>query len=113
MANPPKQKGTTGEREVMELLHEAGFNGAVRNPPSATWDITSPSGATELGAEPLEVLATRPDRGRWLATVDLFTLLHWLQTAGPDWYPELRVEVKRYARFSLHTIFEKKFGRRK
>lgn len=102
-----RQKGTGGEREVLNTLKAFGFP-AVRNPAAALWDITSPSYMTELGAEPLEVLATRPDRGRWLATVDLVSLTSWLSQLEDR--PELRVEVKRYARFSLHSIYEKKFG---
>ena len=55
----------------------------------------------------MEALATRPDRGRWLITIpieDYLTLL------GPSEYGA-DVEVKRYARFAIHAIYEDTFGR--
>jgi hypothetical protein len=111
MANPPKKKGTGGETELLRLLSDEGL-AFVRTPPTSTYDLTnSLPGRLEL--EPLEVLATRPDRGQWLVTMraDQFAQL-LLSYNDPDVW-ETHIEVKRYARFSLHTIFEGKFGKSK
>jgi len=112
MANAPKKKGTGGETELLRLLadEELVF---VRTPPTSTYDLTNAS-PNRLELEPLEVLATRPDRGQWLVTIRVDQLAELLRQAGHAhgiW--ETHIEVKRYARFSLHTIFEGKFGRGK
>jgi hypothetical protein len=112
MANPPKAKGTAGETE---LLHELApyMPGLVRTPPATLWDLE------QKGALPsvTELLATRPDRGQWLVTMTLdeFKALWLVVTDAVDQsrLPEVRIEVKRYARFALHSIFEKKFGRKR
>jgi len=101
MANPRKAKGTGGETELVRALE---LEGLVRTPPGTLWDLELP-GLTPA----LNVLATRPDRGQWLLTVDLPTFQHLV---GED-ACGLRIEVKRYKRFSLHSIFESKFGRSK
>lgn len=113
MTNPPKQKGTSGETELLRLFHNVGgwvFEGTVRAPASAGVDLILPQ-ESGFPSTPLEVLATRPDRGRWLVTMNVFDFIDLFTAA--DLYVErpLHVEVKRYKRFSLHTIFEGKFGR--
>lgn len=110
MANPPRAKGTSGERELLRLLQEY-IPGLVRTPASSVVDLRRPfqqEGGIEVA---LEVLATRPDKGQWLLTMNVEDFLHlWEHAEIPD---RLDIEVKRYARFSLHSIFEGKFGRRK
>lgn len=120
MANPPKQKGTGGETELKKLM-ECYWLGLERMPASAAYDLQSIP--TEFTPEmsrvqrPTEVLATRPDRGQWLITMTLPEFMELLgdgvdNGAGVKTrVPALHVEVKRYKRFSLHTIFEGKFGR--
>lgn len=116
MSNPPKQKGTSGETELLRLLE--GYDLAfVRMPASAPYDLTN-AHPNRLELEPLEVLATRPDRGKWLVTMrlDQFVILlkdtaYMAQEPEIPW--ETHIEVKRYKRFSLHSIFEGKFGARK
>jgi hypothetical protein len=114
MANPPKKKGTGGETELLRLLADEGYLPFVRTPPTTTYDLTN-ARPNRLELEPLEVLATRPDRGEWLVTMrlpDFVRLLHMTDEYGSDVW-ETHIEVKRYARFSLHTIFNSKFGRGK
>lgn len=101
MANPPKAKGTGGEREVLTKAISAYGLDATRTPASATYDIAV-RGST---GRTIQVLATRPDHGRWLATIPLDDLFHMLQEHGDN----ARIEVKRYRRFALHTIWDRKF----
>jgi hypothetical protein len=103
MANPSKAKGTKGENEVKAILEGWGY-AVQRTAPGSKYDLRAvPYGAEYEDAPPLHVLATRPDRGRWLFTFDPAEL-----SQGSE-YRQWLVEVKRYARFSLHTIFEGKF----
>lgn len=106
MANPSKQKGTGGETELLRLLE---LDEMKRTPPGTLWDLERP------GVGTVDVLATRPDRGRWLVTLDARDFRELYQAAETIRYEPigLRIEVKRYRRFSLHTIFESKFGRGK
>lgn len=100
MANPSKKKGTQGENEVVQIFRAVGFRHVKRTSPGVNYDVDV------IGDHPVQVLATRPDRGRWLATLpldDLAALMASSDIGG-------QVEVKRYAKFSLHTIYEKKFG---
>jgi hypothetical protein len=106
MSNPSKQKGTAGETELLRLLN---LPGLVRTPPATEWDLELP------GTHQLNILATRPDRGQWLMTMDLDTFMELFEfyIDGADTFKRkngLRIEVKRYARFALHAIWEKKFG---
>lgn len=121
MANPSKQKGTAGETELLRLLQDVGgwrWGRAVRNPPSALTDITRPGGQNEPAiAQPVQVLATRPDRGQWLFTMDAPTFIRCVEGLDAVGFvaieePTINIEVKRYARFSLHSIFEQKFPQR-
>lgn len=111
MANPPKKKGTGGETELKDLLHDArghaSFRVWTRTAPTLPYDLHG-TGFPGLTQPPIEALATRPDRGRWLVTIALDDFIDFLHSSDR----EVHVEVKRYARFALHTIFEKKFGRR-
>jgi hypothetical protein len=105
VANPPKQKGTGGELEVVHSAQALGL-AAERTSPGMNYDVRVHS-ARDTDVAFIDVLATRPDRGRWLATVnmdDLFALMALTRTGG-------HVEVKRYARFALHSLFEEKFPR--
>lgn len=76
-----------------------------RQPASAAFDIFVRGNTGRV----VEGLATRPDRGQWLVTIRLDDLFHILREHGDS----AHIEVKRYARFALHTIFEKKFGGKK
>lgn len=99
MPNPPRKKGTDGEREVLRRFRDAGIP-VFRSPASSIVDLYRES---EL--PPLHILATRPDNGRWMVSLPLDELIPLL---GDE---SLQIEVKRYRRFSLHTIWERKFGR--
>jgi hypothetical protein len=102
--NASKKKGTKGETDLLRRFLDAGFI-ARRTAPTLPYDIdvhAHPSMARRV-----DVLATRPDRGRWLVTITLDEFLDLLRYRGYG----ARVESKRYRHFSLHTIFERKFGR--
>lgn len=108
MANASKQKGTAGETELLRLLE---LEGMVRTAPTLPFDLCRPG-----WNPPIEVLATRPDRGQWLITLtlsDFKRLMLTLDAAAEPFVTEVHVEVKRYRRFSLHTIFNSKFGEKK
>lgn len=103
MSNPSKQKGTGGETELLRLLEAETGRKFRRTAASSRWDLETADGES-VPAGPINILATRPDKGQWLLSMTLF-----------DWTldftrAEIRVEVKRYVRFSLHTIYEMKFG---
>jgi hypothetical protein len=104
MANPSKQKGTAEETAVVTALNEGyGMPAARRTPASSTYDIIVEG---DFRDDPIDVLVTRPDRGERLYTLrekDFISLTI-------DDERVMHIEVKRYARFALHTIFEKKFG---
>lgn len=102
VANPPRKKGTKGEGEVVRACVDRGLI-AVRTPAGSNYDVAVQGSTGRV----IKVLATRPDKGRWLATVELEDLIHMLYGHGDA----AAIEVKRYKRFSLHSIFEKKFGR--
>lgn len=53
---------------------------------------------------PVRVLATRPDRGRWLFTINEE---EFCKAFSVDDY--LQIEVKRLARMWHHTVYEEKF----
>lgn len=109
MANPSKQKGTGGETELLRIL--AGYKLTfVRTPASSPYDLTN-AAPHRFELHPLDLLATRPDRGEWLVTMrvdDFADLLKGHALGGDPW--ETHIEVKRYKKFSLHTIFKGKFG---
>lgn len=105
MANPPKKKGTGGETELLRLL-ENHHPGITRTQPGELYDLRAPG---EL--PPFQILATRPDRGQWLITMSLDDYLSLTPANTHGYRRQVHIEVKRYARFSLHTIFEKKFGK--
>lgn len=101
MASPSKQKGTGAETEFkLELLDLV--PGLVRTPASSNVDLAAPG-----TGQPIRILATRPDRGQWLATVDLYDLRYLL---GQSPIRPVEIEVKRFARFAHHAIWSKKFG---
>lgn len=106
MSNPSKAKGTAGETAVLRLLDIAGL---VRTPASSLYDLDLPTVA-ESAQTVIQALATRPDRGEWLITIsieDFKRLVLW------SWEPlGLNIEVKRYARFSLHSIWNRTFRRK-
>lgn len=106
MSNPSKAKGTRAETEFSRLMAAAGIT-LKRTEAGCPWDLESFPWVPD--AQRMDVLATRPDRGEWLVTMryrDVATLLQ-------GYAVNLRVESKRYARFSLHSIFAAKFGRGK
>lgn len=106
--NKPKAKGTGGETELRKLLAKLGLY-FHRTPASSAYDL-------DRGNKPEghEVLATRPDHGRWLITM---TVEDWaaLVLAADALYDikdlPVHIEVKRYRKFAHHTIYESKFGR--
>lgn len=108
MSSPSKQKGTAEETAIVNDWNSYLSHGARRMPAGARYDVHV-DGHT---AAPIDVLSTRADRGERLVTLRFhdFMRLHALCVAPA---PELHIESKRYARFSLHTIFESKFGKRK
>ena len=106
MSNPSKQKGTGGETELKAELEES-IPGLVRTPPTMNVDLWR---IGDEGAVVHELLATRPDRGQWLITMDLDTFRELIADCEEC---QFEIEVKRYARFSLHAIWDKKFGRKK
>lgn len=102
-STPSKKKGTQGELEVLRLL-QPHIPGLVRNPASALVDLSAPGKGM-----PVQILATRPDRGRWLFSMDYEDLaILWDQVDLTD-PPAIDIEVKRYVRFSTHQLFEQKF----
>lgn len=108
MANPSKAKGTGGETELKGLLRADGIE-VRRTPASSIVDLEADG--TDSFSGRFEVLATRPDHGRWLVTMTLDDFTTLWSYAEP--HQGLAVEVKRYKKFSLHSIYEKKFGRKK
>ena len=106
MANPSKAKGTGGETELRLLLADV-MPRLVRTPASSIVDLSQPG--TSENEHSVELLATRPDRGRWLVTMSLEDLKRLWELADP--HDSVLIEVKRYARFAHHAIFERKFPR--
>lgn len=105
MANAAKKKGTQAESELRTKLNSYGFH-FERTAPGTLWDLEQ-QGDLPGVTQPVNVLATRPDYGDWLFTTDLQGLVMGITPAD-----NIRVEVKRYARFALHSIWKKKFGRK-
>ena len=98
-----KAKGTSGEREVKKAL---GWPELRRTAASCAWDLEI------LGESPVEVLATRPDNGRWLVTMtlgDFGALWDCYNKSKPT--PGLRVECKRHRAFAVHSIYEDTYPR--
>lgn len=107
MANPPKKKGTAYETEIARVFDANGFR-AERRDQGSRFDVTVfPS---DVPYQVMDVLATRPDRGKTLVSLDLEDFLDLF--VGTLNSIELHVECKRYARFAHHAIYESKFGRR-
>ena len=100
VTNKPKAKGTGGETELVGYLQAAGFP-ASRTSPGMKHDITIVGNRER----PLEVLATRPDRGQWLLTMRLEDFNDLYRTS----MRQAHVEVKRFKKFAHHSIFESKF----
>lgn len=101
MANPPRKKGTGGEREVLEKARAYGLN-AERTAASSKFDIRVLGGT----GKNIPVLATRVDHGQWLATCTLDDILHLLASHGDG----AHIEVKRYKAMALHTLWKGKFA---
>ena len=101
MATRSKAKGTGGERELLRLLNDKGFR-LRRREAGAEADLFQ-DGEHPDSAH-LKVLAVRPDRGRWLFTVDLDSFLEFAATSDA-----LDVEVKRPARSWIHSVWRHKF----
>jgi hypothetical protein len=107
MSNPSKQKGTAAETELRLELLGRGI-AVTRTPASSVVDLVRPGDAS---SDPfiVETLATRPDRGEWLLTMSLDTFAELVYEAPGA---ALFIEVKRYKKFALHTLFQGKFGRK-
>lgn len=106
-SSPSKQKGTAGETELLRIL-QPWLPRLVRNPSSSIADLTSlPLDGVEF--EPIQALATRPDRGRWLIAIEA-DVFGWL-ASSVQYQTPIDIEVKRHAKFAHHKIFEEKFGR--
>jgi hypothetical protein len=109
VVNKPRAKGTGGESELRRYLADI-FPYLRRTPASADWDLEQPA---LYDGEPLTFLATRPDNGRWLMTMDLDTLSTIVGERDMRLFGDVRIEVKRHRAFALHSIWEQKFGRRR
>ena len=105
MSNPSKQKGTGGETELLRLLD---IPGLVRTPPATKFDLALPAIASGSPKRPLQLLATRPDRGQWLLTM---TVEDFKRLCRLPWIHGMQIEVKRFKKFAHHSIFESKFGK--
>ena len=102
-----KQKGTSGEREVLRRLETIyGIGVVVRTPPASRVDIIA-AGLEECA---IGALYTRPDHGCWLVTLSASDFEGLLE-AHPLGPPHLDVEVKRHAKFAIHSIYEQKLGK--
>lgn len=109
MANPSKQKGTGEETRIVRAWNEYfGRDLARRTAASSTFDVLVQDGSPVF--EPLEVLVTRADRGGALYTVREGEFLRLFRDYALRAHTPVHIESKRYKKFSLHTIFEKKFG---
>lgn len=97
-----KQKGTAGEKEVRDVLTELTGRKVRRMPASARWDLELPGDDGTL-----DVLATRPDFGQWLVSMDIRDFARLLSTGE---LPTVHIEVKRHKKFAHHSIFKEKFG---
>ncbi len=108
MTNPSKAKGTGGETELLRSLQDV-IPDLVRTPAASIIDLAAPG----IELIPWEFLATRPDKGRWLISMDLEAFKDLWTEAGliTRRKSAVYIEVKRYKHFSLHSIWEKKFGR--
>lgn len=104
VSNPPRKKGTGAETELKSKLVAEGID-VRRTSAGMKYDLVRTGQPNE---EPIEILATRPDNGRWLMTIDLDDFMWMVNFLSPE--TPLQIEVKRYKRFSLHRIFEEKFG---
>lgn len=110
MANPSKKKGTGAETELVNIFAEQDIP-LKRTWPGMPYDMYRLDAETNNGGA-VDLLATRPDRGQWLVTMRLDDFFDLLRQAEFVTVPiPLHIESKRYARFALHTIFEKKFGK--
>ena len=103
MSSKAKAKGTRAETELLRRLNAAGF--ALRRREAGAEADLRQDGTP--GAKEHKVLATRPDHGQWLFTIDMPTFVAVFSRED-----SLDIEVKRYSRFALHTIYERKFGRK-
>ena len=109
MSNPSRQKGTSEETRIVRAWNQYwGRDVARRNPASATFDITV-EGNVPIHP-PLEVLATRADRGQCLYTLRELDFMHLFANYEFAEHTPVHIEAKRYKRFSLHSIFREKFG---
>jgi hypothetical protein len=92
-------KGTRFETKILRRLINAGFK-ARRMPMGARYDIEV-DGYPDL--EPIRALATEPDRGQTLVTVDLNDFLGLLLYSGIA----ARIECKKWRSFPHHTLWKK------
>lgn len=100
MANPPKKKGTGYETEVVSRGKDFGLD-IFRTSPGMPYDVEVRGNTGRI----IEALTARADRGRSLVLIPLDDLFHMLAEHGDG----AHIECKRYARVSLHTIYERKF----
>jgi hypothetical protein len=100
-----KAKGTSGEREALNLLRVL-FPNLRRTPASSRVDLLQ--WADQEEGSGVNILALRVDRGQWLFTLDFLSLANLVGDAMPG--TNVRVEVKRYKKAALNTIWEDKFG---
>lgn len=105
MANPPRAKGTSGETELLRLLNEKGFK-FVRRPAGARTDLRHSASKQLPGTPLITLLATRPDRGQWLFTINLDDFCYLF---APD-MENIEIEVKRRKKFAHHSLYEQELG---
>ncbi len=83
-----KKKGTAGETELLAELLEL-LPHLRRTPPGSKWDLEHQG---DEGAVVFDILATRPDRGRWLVTMSLDSFRDLVGDLGSTGAGEFRIE---------------------
>ncbi|RPJ20462.1 MAG: hypothetical protein EHM35_19440 [Planctomycetaceae bacterium] len=101
MANPPKQKGTKFETEVVNLGKAYGLN-IERTAASTRYDVRVNGSTGRI----INALVTRPDYGQALASIPLRDFFHLLSEHGDAAF----IECKRLKKVALHRIYEEKFS---
>lgn len=104
-----KRKGTSGESEIVARWNKYyGREVARRTASSGSYDVHVQDG--EPKHRPIRVLASRPDHGRWLYSLDQEDFLELFGSYEFAKHTPVLIESKRYRRFALHSIWEAKFG---
>jgi hypothetical protein len=104
-----KHTEAEAENEVIEGLEGSDIT-FRRTSTGVPWDVERNRypDRDESGDKWMFILATRPDHGRWLVTMSLEDFAWLLRHLKDDAFYSVnpKIGVKRYARFSLHRIWE-------